>query len=114
MNIIPATREHLAKLYAVPPANTVRAVAVAEGDQVVAVGGIYWSDGHPVLFMRATDEARSKHPKTLTKAAKRVVSWLSGMAYAHCDSDIEAAPRFLAHLGFEHVKDTLWQRPFSR
>lgn len=107
MIVVEATQKHLESLE-YRPTKSLRGWSVLDGDRVVGFAGVYISNGNRVLVSNITDELR-RHPVALYRIARKLVGEI-GHVYAFCDMEIEAAPRFLRHLGFEPVKGTLWEK----
>ena len=107
--IVPATSAHVKALYEPAPGPSVRAFAALDGEEVIGVGGTYSSNGNVVAFLNATDKLRER-PVSLMKLARRMETLREGAVYATCDPAIEAAKRFLEHLGFSKIGGDLWHR----
>lgn len=107
IKIVPSTAEHIKAMYGATHGVTVRAVSAVEDGQVIGIGGVYKSNGNTVAFLRLSDRMRS-NPKTLLKSVREFLSKIEGPIFANCDTKIEAAPRFLSHLGFVNIKGDLW------
>lgn len=107
ISIIPATPEIMSEWFDSMNSVTVKAIALVEDGEVIAVGGTYRSQCGNVLFMKASEQAK-KRPKSLFKVAKEFASRYP-VAYASCDIAIEGAERFLKHLGMKKVKGDVWQ-----
>lgn len=105
----PATREMFSEFYEGMNEVSVKAIALKKDGKVIAIGGSYIKDGAVIIFMKATDEARKKYPKSLFSAAKRFLESKRGMVLAKCDINIDGADRFLKHLGFEHIGGDVWR-----
>jgi hypothetical protein len=107
ISVIPASPEIMRELFNGMDAVTVKAVALLDDGEVIAVGGSYRSNGGHVLFMKATDAARKK-PIALYKAAKEFAS-RHKVIYAYCDTEINGSDRFLEHLGMKKIKGDVWR-----
>lgn len=109
IEIVPATKEHIKALYDEPLGLTVRAISVIDGERVLGVAGVYWSNGQKVAFANFTDELRSK-PRILIAGARMMAQMLEA-SIARCDPNIEKAESFLRHLGFTHIEGDIWHKP---
>ena len=111
MRLVPATREMYEAFTGQPPTRSARIVAAVEGDHVFGLAGVYPDKGRQVAFAELGDEIRSR-PRDLLRLSKlfveRCIAPLS-CAHAVCDENVEAAARFLEHLGFQHVAKGVWQ-----
>jgi len=98
-----ATRDDIVAYYGNVP-STMKAVAVLDGETIVAIGGIAHEKGVIKMFMDMQDEAVN-YPVTLVKAARKVmqIARESGyrLIYAQASDELISAPRFLQRLGFE-------------
>ena len=108
IEFVPATAEHIRALFGRSLERTVRALAVIDGEKVLGIGGIYDDEGHTVVFAKLTDELRS-HPRVVLLAARRVMGWLRGEAFALCDTNIPQARRFLEYLGFQRIQGEVYR-----
>lgn len=100
-----ATEQDVAANYGAPQERTVRAVAFKRGAEVVGIAGLYLDHGRMVLFSDMKAEVR-KAPRALVKAYRTLlgIAGRTGLAvHAIPDPEIEAAPRFLEHMGFAYL-----------
>jgi hypothetical protein len=109
IEIIPATKEHVDALYDEPLGLTVKAYAAVDGEKVMGVAGVYWSNGNKVAFANFTEELRNK-PRILIAGARKMAKMMGEGTIARCDPNIEKAGSFLKHLGFTQLEGDIWTR----
>lgn len=107
IDIVPATKDMMAGFFDGMEKVTVKAVAMIEDGEILAIGGTYKASCGHVLFMKASDKARRK-PKALFKAAKQFAAKYPTV-YAYCDTSIEGSDRFLKHLGLKKINGDVWR-----
>jgi hypothetical protein len=107
IEIVPATPEIMKGLFDGMRGVTVKAIAMLDDGEVIAVGGAYRSSCGHVLFMKATEKAKKK-PKALFKAAKEFAARYPKI-HAYCDMNIDGSDRFLKHLGMEKINGDVWR-----
>lgn len=112
VEIIPATSEILKAHYKEPFGKSVYAIAAVEDGRVLGVAGFYYRPVGAVVFADIS-ELRSR-PKVLIRGYRMILEKIrqKGLtAYAKCDQQIEAAERFLRHIGFQPFENDLfvWQ-----
>lgn len=109
MRLVPTIAEHFDALNAERQAVSTRSWTVLNDEGIpVGIGGYYVSNGKKVIFSVISDELRKK-PKSLLKIAREILGKNTGILFAICDYSIEAAPRFLEHLGFEYIGGDAWE-----
>lgn len=109
ITLVPATRELVDAYHDGIPINYSMCGIVALEDGVpIGIGGIYNYNNRTYMFCEMKDCAR-KYRKYIIKAGREVLKLAEGkIVYAVAQDGIESAPRFLEHLGFEHVNGTLY------
>lgn len=117
VELVPATREILESHYGDSLGRTAYAIAAVDGDRVLGVAGFYVAPVSVVVFSEISDELR-RMPKVILKGSRMILEMVRKkglVAYAKCDKRIEAAQRFLEHLGFTRFNGEIfvWQ-PRSR
>lgn len=103
VEIVPATHDVLFRHYREPLGQSVYAIAAVDGDKTLGVAGFYLTASGAVVFAELSDQLRAM-PRVLIKGARRIFKALEDKRYnvfAKCDQNIEAAERFLLHLGFQ-------------
>lgn len=109
--ILPADQEIMKAHYGEPIGKTVRAVAMVEDDRVLGVAGSYLDGTRVVVFGSFTEDLRKK-PKLLLRGCKEVqrIAGRAGLpVQALADRSIEAAGRFLEHLGFSNIGGEIYE-----
>lgn len=110
IEIVPATKEHVEFYYNGKPTYSMRGVVALEDGVPIGLGGLLVHQGKMYMFCEMRDCAR-KYRKYILKAGKEVIKLAEGkIVYAVAQKDIESAPRFLEHLGFELIHDSLYVR----
>ncbi len=107
MIVRPATVEDLIEYTGSLPPCQIRAMAAEMGGRVVGIAGLaFLRNGAVLAFMNAEDAVR-KHRVKLFRAAKRFMGEAAGRGLTKINAvkadDIEAAERFLKHLGFRQM-----------
>lgn len=99
-----ATAADYAQCFGVPPTASMRLWKVVEDDKLLAIFGWYYTGGNAAVLccINGTFPA-----KKIFRVAKRCMKKLEEarlpfVAQAH--PGWETAPRFLAHLGFQHLE----------
>lgn len=96
------------------PQRTSRAIAIVEGDEVCAIGGLYPDRGSWVVFSEMSEGFRKnimKHRRVLLRAARCLLAIAAKREMAVtalADPDIAGSSRLLEHLGFEHAHSGVW------
>lgn len=106
-----ASEQDVAANYGAPQDRTVRAVAFKRGAEVLGIAGLYLDGGRMVLFSDMRDEVRAA-PRALVKAYRTLlgIAGRTGLAvHAIPDPGIEAAPRFLEHMGFRYLDQGVYE-----
>ena len=109
ITIIPATPEMVSE-YCKGPFTT-QALAVVDGDKVLAVYGCYLQEGSQVIFSNISDELKTK-PKYIVLAWRYLLDILKSRAlpiFARCDISVPKADLFLLHLGFVPFNGDIWK-----
>lgn len=86
----------------------IRAMSAEVDGRVIGIGGLaFQPDGMVVAFVQLAADAK-RYPVALHKAALATIDMAARLGlkrlYALCDSDIEAAERWLRRLGFVPLK----------
>lgn len=105
IEIVPATKEILDEHYGKELPRSCRAIAAVKDGRVLGVAGFHMDKIAMVVFSELSDELK-RSPRALIKGWRLLAKMMRArgvMAYARCDSNIEAAERFLIHLGFERM-----------
>lgn len=111
MRLVPATMELLQRFYGEKPTRSQRAIVALKDERIVGVAGIYTDQERTVMFSQMTDECR-KDKRTLVKGIRAVMSIAKARAmpvHALADPGIEGSEKLLEHMGFEHLKDGIYQ-----
>lgn len=98
--IVPATPELMERFYGTPQQITVRALAAVLDGEPLCIAGTFTQGGVTVVFANVKPEMRTRFKKTGVRLARRVMETVSGRVVAMPDGNVEAAARFLEHLGF--------------
>lgn len=98
--IVPATPELMERFYGKPQAVTVRALAAVLDGEPLCIAGTFTQGGVTVVFANVRPEMRKRFKKTGLRLARRVMQMAQGRVVAMPDGNVEAAARFLEHLGF--------------
>ena len=109
ITIIPATPE-MVQEYCKGPFTT-QALAVMEGDKVLAIYGVYLQDGLQVIFSNISDELKRK-PRYIVRAWRMLLEILSKRnlpVFTFCDLSVSKADLFLLHLGFRPFNGDIWK-----
>lgn len=109
MKIVPATPEIIEAYFGHPQSRSMKAFAAIVDGRPICIGGVKVEQGRQVAFANISKEMR-KYPVAGMKMARKVLEMMDGPVYAMCDRNIEAAERFLDHLGFKHLEGDVWQR----
>lgn len=112
VEIVPATPELLRSFYGEPQPTTRALVAVMDG-RPICVAGVVTENGVRKAYANISDEMR-KYPKTGLRMARRVMQMISESGvttFAKASPDVEAAERFLEHLGFKHLHSGVYKWP---
>lgn len=118
IKISPATAEDVVPFFAGLPPYRLQARIGKIGDTTLGIGGLYFlPDGERVGFLILTKDGK-RYPKEVLKAAYAFLRELKEDGVpsirAVADPGIEAAERFLTHIGFKPIKTNgqklyLWQ-----
>lgn len=106
--IVPATAMHWEQFYGAPPPRSFRGLVAVHDGVPLAIGGTYVQGDCKVAFAAVKPEMRERFRKTGVRLAREVMAMIraSGVpVLAVADPQIEAAPRFLEHLGFHPVHE---------
>lgn len=109
---VPATREHFERFRGDLPGRTVKAFAVVDGEDVLALAGYYPDQGRVVVFAGIRPEARARpgYARAVLEHAKAFMGEVTALGlpvHAVPEQGIEGSGRLLAHLGFKpEYKDT--------
>ena len=113
--VVPASEEMVRRLYGETPRKSWRAVAVVDGDDVLGIGGLYLDGPRWVLFSNMRKDVRQslvKYRRELLRTCWALLA-IAGRnnlpVHAIADPEIEGSDRLLAHLGFSHVDQGVWQ-----
>lgn len=101
-----ATRDDLIAFYGRAPDRTAKAMVAIEDGTVAAVFGVaYWGHGRPpVMFSDLAPGFGKRHPMVVVRSGRKMLKrWATVPLLTLQDKDEPSAPRFLAHMGFEHV-----------
>ncbi len=109
LEVVQATQEDVQAFHGRASDCSFRGIAVREDGLTIALAGVYNYAGKRVVFSDLKDSAR-KYRKSTLKIAKEYLSGLRGELYAVCSDTEPTAPRFLEHLGFYKVTDTIYRR----
>jgi hypothetical protein len=107
MIVRPATQQDLDAWFGAEMPFSMRAAVLADGDRVLALGGIGYAGGHMQLFSQVTDEARP-HKMALGRLAALVRSMIRGPVLAVQDCDEPTSRRLLEWCGLREQADGLW------
>lgn len=111
--IVPATAEMLRRFYGRLPEQTVRALAVTEGDVVLGVTGFYPDNGRTVLFAKIGEQVeRRRYVRTILICAHRILEMARTLGMpiqAVADTEIEGSNRLIEHLGAERIHREIYQ-----
>ena len=90
---------------------TVRALCAVEGDRVLGAAGIYSRPDGLVMFSDVDPEVWAR-PRLIVRAYRQLLEWAKETrlpVHTLCDPEIEAAKRFLEHLGFKPLCGDIYQ-----
>lgn len=99
----PATASDALAFYGKLPPARFRGFSAVQGDTVIAIGGVYFHDGHPVAFSDISDDYR-KSRKNIAKGIKMLMNFIKELnvpVFALASPDEPTAPYLLAKLGFK-------------
>lgn len=103
IEILRATPELVEQWYGEPPAYTMKGYVIKEGQEIIAICGIFWCKGRKYIFSEMKDEMQ-KYKKAILKAARKVLHDVGDAAvYAVATEGIESSERFIKHFGFECI-----------
>lgn len=107
-----ATPADVDRFYGERPHQSFRALVIADGDTVHALGGVYYTKENAVAFMDLHEGARPLR-KSMVKAMKiameRLVATSRLPVIAICSEDEPTAPGLLRHFGFEPIEEGVYQ-----
>lgn len=109
---VPANAEHFARFRGEMPVRTVKAFAVVEGDDVLALAGYYPDQGRIVVFAGIREEARARtgYARAVLSHAKALMQEVGALGmpvHAVPEAGVKGSDRLLEHLGFSpEYKDT--------
>lgn len=101
--IVPATRDLLEQFYGHPQSRSVRALAAVLDGKPICVAGVHCDGARYIAFAEITPLMREKYPLSGMRMARRVMQMIRDLrvpVYTAADCRVEAAHRFLEHLGF--------------
>ena len=112
MIIRPATREDLKAVDGEAPAKTTRALAAVEGEEVIAIWGIYPQNSRYVLFSSLSPKFKACKRNFIVgiESVRQLLAsrpWMPVIAEA--DPDIPGSDVLLKHMGFDHVFGRVYQ-----
>ncbi len=110
-DIVPATAEMFTRFTGKPPQHTVRALAAVLDGEPLAIAGVHCDGNRHFAFASIKPVMRERYRKTGLRMARQLLQeWRDRGApvYAVADERIEAAPRFLEHLGFREIGKGLY------
>jgi hypothetical protein len=105
--IVPATAEMIMRFTGEAPRHTVRALAAVLDGEPLAIAGVHCDGKRHIAFASVKPVMRERYRKTGLRMARQVIAmWrsLGVPVFAVPDERIEAAPRFLRHLGFREIR----------
>lgn len=106
MDIRPATADDVRRYHDSIPYSAVVLAGLRDGE-VIGVGGVYYSNGAPVVFSGFCDGMTKRE---IVKGARAIMGMLRGVrgpVYAKQDAGDKPA-RTLAHFGFSPLPDGWW------
>lgn len=114
IRLVPADPEMVAKYHEEGLPKTCRAIAATDGERILGIAGLYFTDEHQIVFSTISEELK-KHPRVILRAAKRLLGMTrQGVpVIAVPDAGIAKSRGFLEHLGFAELPGTgvyEWQR----
>ncbi len=115
VEILPATESLLERFWGEPPARALRALVLAQDGEPVAVVGFYPGEQRWVGFVEVKESARPAlraRPRPLLVACRRMMAVAARRRmpmHAVAQNGIEAAERFLEHLGFRKLNAEIYE-----
>ena len=112
--IVPATRELLERYYGHSQSRSVRALAVVLDGEPICIGGTCRDGARVIAFAEIKPVMRERYRKTGLLLAKRVMAMIreTGVpVFTITDCNVEAAERFLEHLGFTKRAEGIYTWP---
>jgi hypothetical protein len=111
VRIVPATADLLQRFYGAAPTRSQRAVVAIKDDRVIGVAGVYPDGERAVMFSDLTDELRADKRAVVRgiRAVLELASKRDMPVHAWADPKVEGSERLLLHMGFEHLKDRVYQ-----
>ena len=104
MNIRPATRADVIEMCGGTFLDNIWAMAVEDDGELMAIAGVRYSN--PRMCFGNIKPELKKSPRTIIKLARLVTAVVEESevpVYAIANEDEPTAPRFLEHVGFEHL-----------
>lgn len=101
--IVPATAKLALAWYGGQPPYTMRGLVAVEGEQPVAIFGVYWIDGIAVAFSEWKPDLDHRTIVRCFRRGEALLRSIGGTIYAACDKD--PAPALLGRLGFVPTGD---------
>lgn len=102
IKIYPAREEDILQFFGRPSPVTLRnALAATEGEEVVALAGVFIHENRQYIFSEIKETAMKYRKHILTTAKKFIEKLPRGIYYATADARRSTADRFLRRLGFE-------------
>lgn len=105
--IRPATRDDVIEMCGGTFPDNIWAMAVEDDGKLLAIAGVRYSNPR-MCFGNIRPELK-KSPRTIVKLARLVTAVVEDSdvpVYALADEDEPTAPRFLEHVGFDHIMST--------
>ncbi len=110
ISITPATRDDVVRFYGGLPGHSIRALVALDDDgEVLAVGGIAFSQGYWVAFYDATEAFRADR-RALVRALRafRLLTEDKDLV-AEIDDTFDGADVLLRHAGLEHSHEGIYR-----
>jgi hypothetical protein len=104
---MPATAEMFAQFTGKPLRHTVRALAAVLDGEPLCIAGVHCDGKRYIAFASVKPVMRERYRKTGLRMARQLIqAWgaLGMPVFAAADECVEAAPRFLEHLGFREIR----------
>lgn len=105
------TADRLVEYYGYRPKDTMKAIVLFDGDEIVAVAGIKIMNKNWVMFTDIKEEFRD-HPlfkKAVIKSYSELLKMIPDIpVYAAADPDIDGSDRLLKHIGFRNIHENVW------
>lgn len=111
VRIVPATMELLERFYGEKPVRSQRAIVALKDERIIGVAGIYTDTERSVMFSQMSEECR-KDKRAVVRGIRAVMALAKARAmpvHALADPGIEGSEKLLEHMGFEHLRDGIYQ-----